>query len=916
MAYDFSESSGVAEDSGRLSTLGSGDSYLNNYGFSGYTRSNYSDFLGKNVFGSFAYYPEWDPHYKGGASAVAVPSTISASNGVLSTVGSIPSEIALDGSIDAPGELDIYQVDLTAGELYMFSVYGSGADPLQDTFLYLLDKDFNVIDFDDDGGAGTMSLLTYAATTTDTYYVAIEGYPGAGLTGEYTFDAIVSPGVDVVPDTFGAAAPITLGTTQYGFIEAGPGVVYGPDFTEVDTYSFTATAGQVYSFEVAGGADYASDYLNLPDGELDTVVVIYNSDGEVVASSDDISFPSDISSRVDFFATEDGTYYMDVFSYQPWSGGYSITSQVFNPDDFDPLEALYWDSAANVPFDETNTAYVYFGEAGDTFGEPGVSLGWNEYEKEQVMLALEEYEKILGVNYEITEDVNEATFRLFTTESDQFGAYFYPQDPAYGTQQGIGAFNVLSGAWTFDEQQSLEKGGFAFAVVLHEFGHAHGLAHPHDTGGGSEIMLGVSSSTGSFGIYDLNQGVYTVMSYNDAWQTHPDGETPFTADNIDSGWSGTLGAFDIAALQERYGVINEYATGNDVYLLKDANDPGTYYETIWDTGGRDEIRYEGASDARIDLQAATLDYSPTGGGAISFVSGIWGGYTIANGVEIEKATGGSGNDVLLGNDGVNWLRGNDGDDILMGRGGGDKLIGGLGFDTASYMDSEEGVKILTGVWNPFGSGDADGDVFVSIEAIQGSNHDDFLRAGFKIEQVHGMGGDDTLRGTGGDETFFGGDDNDDIRAGSGEDYLDGEAGDDTLFGGNKDDTLLGGEGDDYLNGGGAKDVINGGAGNDKMRGGFSNDTFVFTETGYVDEILDFQKWRDKIDVSGLDAVDGGDIDAFNWIGSDGFSNTAGELRAFTDGFDNFVQGDTDGDGVADFTIMTNVLVSEHDFIFG
>ncbi len=898
MAYD---NRGLGEESlsGELSILGEDESSA--VGLSGgqaYTRDNFAQTLGKNYFSDFAVYPEWDPHYKGSGSFVAAPSTTAPLTTNLSIIGAIPSDIALDANIGAPDEFDVYSISLTAGETYMVSLYGSGANPLADTFLSVYNSSFELVGFDDDGGASVNSLFTFTADASDTYYIVAEAYPGAGLTGDYTLDVVLSPGVDVVPDTFGGAAPITLGTTQYGFIEAGPNGPYGPGFGEVDTFTFTAEAGQIYSFEVSGGADYASDWANLPFGELDTVAVIYDSNGNVVASSDDISFPSDISSRVDFFAAESGTYYLDVFSYQPWSGGYSISSNVFNPEDFDPLESLFWDSAANVPFDENNTAYVYFGEAGDTFGEPGVSLGWNEYEIGQVMLALEEYEKILGVNYEITTDVNEATFRLFTTESQQFGAYFYPQDPAYGTQQGIGAFNVLSGAWTFDQQQSLEQGGFSFAVILHEFGHAHGIAHPHDTGGGSEIMLGVSSSQGSFGLYDLNQGVYTVMSYNDAWQTHPDGPTPFTVNNIDSGWSGTLGAFDIAVLQQRYGVNNPYATGNTVYMLNDANDPGTYYETIWDTGGTDEIRYDGASDARIDLLAATLDYTPTGGGAISFVGGIWGGYTIANGVEIEKATGGSGNDALLGNDGVNWLNGNDGDDVLMGRGGGDHLDGGAGFDTASYMDSDEGVTIYDGGWNAFGTGDAEGDIYTSIEAYQGSNYDDFLQANVHIEMISGMGGDDTLMGGNGLDTLDGGDDNDQI------------------FGDNGKDLLLGGDGDDYLDGGNAVDILDGGAGNDTMRGGNGNDIFVISDLGGVDEILDFRQRKESIDLSGLDAIDGGGMDAFDWIGSGAFSNTAGELRAYRSGGDNFVEGDTNGDGIADFTIITNVLVSESDFIFG
>ena len=184
-----------------------------------------------------------------------------------------------------------------------------------------------------------------------------------------------------------------------------------------------------------------------------------------------------------------------------------------------------------------------------------VTFGWQPHEIAAVMSALEQYEHILGVNYEITTDVNQATFRLSTTSSTLYGAYFYPQDPAFGTQQGIGVFNVDSGGWGAFPQ-SLEQGGFAFAVILHEFGHAHGLAHPHDTGGGSDIMVGVNGPN-SLGIFDLNQGVYTVMSYNDAWETHPDGPSAFTVAGIDNGWSGTLSAFDIAQLQERYGV-HEY----------------------------------------------------------------------------------------------------------------------------------------------------------------------------------------------------------------------------------------------------------------------------------------------------------------------------------------------------------------------
>ena len=49
-------------------------------------------------------------------------------------------------------------------------------------------------------------------------------------------------------------------------------------------------------------------------------------------------------------------------------------------------------------------------------------------------------------------------------------------------QQGIGVFNVDSGGWARLSTQSLgSRAVFAFGVILHEFGHAHGFAHPHDT---------------------------------------------------------------------------------------------------------------------------------------------------------------------------------------------------------------------------------------------------------------------------------------------------------------------------------------------------------------------------------------------------------------------------------------------------
>ncbi|SOD22942.1 M10 family metallopeptidase C-terminal domain-containing protein, partial [Nitrosomonas ureae] len=108
-----------------------------------------------------------------------------------------------------------------------------------------------------------------------------------------------------------------------------------------------------------------------------------------------------------------------------------------------------------------------------------------------------------------------------------------------------------------------------------------------------------------------------------------------------------------------------------------------------------------AIDSTIDLRAATLLHATGGGGYLSTVDGINGGFTIANGIIIENAIGGNGADTITGNMTANTLTGNAGNDWINGLGGADNLIGGKGAD------------ILTG------GGGADDFIFVSVSDSSG-----------------------------------------------------------------------------------------------------------------------------------------------------------------------------------------------------
>ena len=243
-------------------------------------------------------------------------------------------------------------------------------------------------------------------------------------------------------------------------------------------------------------------------------------------------------------------------------------------------------------------------------------------------------------------------------------------------------------------------GGYSFVTFLHIIGLAMGLSQPHE----DDLFPGVSEGvagwldTGDFG---LNQSIFTIMSFirgsvDKGW-----------SDSFAYGWQATPGAFDIAAVQAIYGVNTSTRTGDDVYTIPGVNEAGTYYATIWDAGGEDTLSAQGVTRATtIDLRAATLEVAPGGGGWLSSASGIFGGFTIANGVEIENAVGGEANDTITGNDVANTLTGGLGDDVIDGGSGIDTAVfaGGFGDYTISQRSPDvfeisgpDGTDTLTNV---------------------------------------------------------------------------------------------------------------------------------------------------------------------------------------------------------------------------
>jgi serralysin len=232
---------------------------------------------------------------------------------------------------------------------------------------------------------------------------------------------------------------------------------------------------------------------------------------------------------------------------------------------------------------------------------------------------------------------------------------------AYLPDRSPEAGDVWLGQSMHGGQTSYQEGTYYHHTVLHEIGHALGLKHPHESGGGT-----VAAGNDWLGV--------SVMSY----RSYP-GDSPFGGYSNDF-YSTSPMLWDIAAIQQLYGANKATRAGDTVYRW----DPGErLFETIWDGGGRDTI------DWSNQWRPAVIDLAPGAwsrlGTPYTWRDGGRSGATpetlaIARGVTIENARGGKGSDTILGNAAVNSLSGNDGNDILLGKAGGDWLFGDAGHD--------------------------------------------------------------------------------------------------------------------------------------------------------------------------------------------------------------------------------------------
>jgi Ca2+-binding RTX toxin-like protein len=260
--------------------------------------------------------------------------------------------------------------------------------------------------------------------------------------------------------------------------------------------------------------------------------------------------------------------------------------------------------------------------------------------------------------------------------------------------------------------------------------------------------------------------------------------------------------------------------------------------------------------------------------------------------------------------------------------------GGSDEDFAHYFDYDDHSSLG---WNDITGDPSFGPTSAIIEfdanavVLTGTAGTDYIFGGALDNEISAGDGDDVANGGGGGDRIGGDDGNDTLVGDDRDDALSGDAGDDRLYGANGNDDLDGGAGDDRLNGGNGNDTLRGGADDDRLKGNAGDDQLIGGEgsdtmsgdagrdffrvastsesgvgAGNRDAIVDFDGIGDddRIHLKAIDAdtAAGGD-QRFSFIGNASFTGVAAQLRWENVGADKLVQGDTNGDGAADFEIL-------------